>query len=286
MFHDETSKGSEVGIREIIWSQAFDFSHFYFQFDFQIDKLYEPILEVENLHVTIAGKEVLKGINLTINEGETHILFGPNGSGKSTLIKTIMGLSDCIVTEGSIRFLGQDITNTSISDRSTMGIGMLFQSPPEIEGLPVNRLVSTAFSDNSEECSFFVEFSPLDIQKVSEITTMSNLVSRDLNVGFSGGERKRCEAFQLLLQKPLLSMLDEPESGVDLESVRVLGKALSSLQNQPINGRRSATIIITHTGSILEFMHGTIAHVVMEGRIACTGNEYVFFRIIQSEGFE
>lgn len=123
-----------------------------------------------------------------------------------------------------------------------MGIGMLFQSPPEIEGLPVNRLVSTAFSDNSEECTFFVEFSPLDIQKVSEITTMSNLVSRDLNVGFSGGERKRCEAFQLLLQKPLLSMLDEPESGVDLESVRVLGKALSSLQNQPINGRRSATI--------------------------------------------
>ena len=119
---------------------------------------------------------------------------------------------------------------------------MLFQSPPEIEGLPVNRLVSTAFSDNSEECSFCVEFSPLDIQKVSEITTMSNLVSRDLNVGFSGGERKRCEAFQLLLQKPLLSMLDEPESGVDLESVRVLGKALSSLQNQPINGRRSATI--------------------------------------------
>ena len=119
---------------------------------------------------------------------------------------------------------------------------MLFQSPPEIEGLPVNRLVSTAFSDNSEECPFCVEYSPLDIQKVSEITTMSNLVSRDLNVGFSGGERKRCEAFQLLLQKPLLSMLDEPESGVDLESVRVLGKALSSLQNQPINGRRSATI--------------------------------------------
>ena len=119
---------------------------------------------------------------------------------------------------------------------------MLFQSPPQIDGLPVNRLVSTAFSENSEECPFCSEFSSLDIQKVSEITTMSNLVSRDLNVGFSGGERKRCEAFQLLLQKPILSMLDEPESGVDLESVRVLGKALSSLQNQPINGRRSATI--------------------------------------------
>ena len=123
-----------------------------------------------------------------------------------------------------------------------MGIGMLFQSPPEIEGLPVSRLVSTAFGENSEECLLAPRSSPLDIQKVSEVTTMSELVSRDLNVGFSGGERKRCEAFQLLLQKPLLSMLDEPESGVDLESVRVLGKALSSLQNQPINGRRSATI--------------------------------------------
>ena len=131
---------------------------------------------------------------------------------------------------------------------------------------------------------------------MSKTTSMSDYLTRDLNVAFSGGERKRCEAFQLLLQKPLLSMLDEPESGVDLQSVRVLGKALSSLQNRDIGGRRSATIskhllsasllVITHTGGILEYMHGTIAHVLIDGHIACTGNEYVFLRMIQNEGFE
>lgn len=125
---------------------------------------------------------------------------------------------------------------------------------------------------------------------------MVDYLERDLNVGFSGGERKRCEAFQLLLQQPVLSMLDEPESGVDLQSVRVLGKALSSLQNNVVNGIRSATIslsclyesyvVITHTGSILEFMHGTIAHILINGEMRCEGDEQVLFSLIEKEGFE
>lgn len=125
---------------------------------------------------------------------------------------------------------------------------------------------------------------------------MTDYLERDLNVGFSGGERKRCEAFQLLLQQPVLSMLDEPESGVDLQSVRVLGKALSSLQNNVVNGIRSATIslsclyesyvVITHTGSILEYMHGTIAHILINGEMRCEGDEQVLFSLIEKEGFE
>lgn len=125
---------------------------------------------------------------------------------------------------------------------------------------------------------------------------MVDYLERDLNVGFSGGERKRCEAFQLLLQQPVLSMLDEPESGVDLQSVRVLGKALSSLQNNVVNGIRSATIslsclyesyvVITHTGSILEYMHGTIAHILINGEMRCEGDEQVLFSLIEKEGFE
>lgn len=125
---------------------------------------------------------------------------------------------------------------------------------------------------------------------------MVDYLERDLNVGFSGGERKRCEAFQLLLQQPVLSMLDEPESGVDLQSVRVLGRALSSLQNNVVNGIRSATIslsclyesyvVITHTGSILEFMHGTIAHILINGEMRCEGDEQVLFSLIEKEGFE
>lgn len=125
---------------------------------------------------------------------------------------------------------------------------------------------------------------------------MVDYLERDLNVGFSGGERKRCEAFQLLLQQPVLSMLDEPESGVDLQSVRVLGRALSSLQNKVVNGIRSATIslsclyesyvVITHTGSILEYMHGTIAHILINGEMRCEGDEQVLFSLIEKEGFE
>lgn len=125
---------------------------------------------------------------------------------------------------------------------------------------------------------------------------MVDYLERDLNVGFSGGERKRCEAFQLLLQQPVLSMLDEPESGVDLQSVRVLGRALSSLQNNVVNGIRSATIslsclyesyvVITHTGSILEYMHGTIAHILINGEMRCEGDEQVLFSLIEKEGFE
>lgn len=125
---------------------------------------------------------------------------------------------------------------------------------------------------------------------------MVDYLERDLNVGFSGGERKRCEAFQLLLQQPVLSMLDEPESGVDLQSVRVLGRALSSLQNNIVNGIRSATIslsclyesyvVITHTGSILEYMHGTIAHILINGEMRCEGDEQVLFSLIEKEGFE
>ena len=160
--------------------------------------------------------------------------------------------SDCKVTKGSIVFLGNDVTQLSVSDseclepqvsdRSKMGMGMLFQNPPEIDGLPLKNLISHAFADSKKECGSVCSILRTDVDAMSKTTTMENYMDRDLNVGFSGGERKRCEAFQLLLQRPMLSMLDEPESGVDLQSVRVLGKALSHLQARDVSGVCSATI--------------------------------------------
>ncbi|KAK8814147.1 hypothetical protein WA158_008009 [Blastocystis sp. Blastoise] len=240
------------------------------------DQPKKVILDIQQLSVSIANNPVLHNLNLKICEGENHVILGPNGSGKSTLIKTIMGFSECVVTSGTITFLGKDITNMPMSERAKMGLGLLFQSPPEIQGLTLEHLAKACFPDCVEDDKY---------HRLANKTSMTSFLEREVNVGFSGGERKRSEVFQLLLQHPLLALLDEPESGVDYENVNVLGKELARLQHELHGTYKSASLTITHTGQILAWIRAEVAHILCAGTITHTGNPNVFLKHIQSSGF-
>jgi len=175
------------------------------------------MLKIIDLHAEAGEREILKGVNLTVKEGETAVLFGPNGSGKSTLMSTIMGYSTCKVTQGQILFKGEDITDLTVDQRAKKGIGMMMQRPPNIFGVKLGDLIKTA-SPIGEE-----------VLKEADRFKMGNFLDREVNVGFSGGEIKRSELLQLTAQKPEFILLDEPESGVDLENIDLIGNKVHDL---------------------------------------------------------
>jgi len=176
------------------------------------------MLEVKDLWVEVGGKLLLKGVNLTIGEGEVHILFGPNGSGKTTLLMTIMGAPQCRVVKGEIVFDGKVINDLPIWDRARLGIGMAFQSPPAVKGIKLKDLVEI-LADGKDGFD----------NELYSFLKLEDHISREVNKGFSGGERKRSELLQLFAQDPKFVMFDEPESGVDLESISLVGDAINRL---------------------------------------------------------
>ena len=171
------------------------------------------MLTIEDLHVNIGDKEVLKGINLQINDGETFILFGPNGSGKTSLLMALMGFTGYEVTKGRILFKGVDITNLPMYERARLGMGMSFQRPPTIHGLRTRHLVQMCSRNGT-----------VNTDLLAEVVNMTEFLDRDINAGFSGGEIKRSELLQLMAQQPDLVLFDEPESGVDMENMQLVGK--------------------------------------------------------------
>jgi Fe-S cluster assembly ATP-binding protein len=237
------------------------------------------MLEIKNLSVAIEDKEILHNVNLTLNTGETHVLFGPNGSGKTTLLMTIMGFPRYRVTGGSIAFRGKDITNAPLDERARLGIGMSFQRPPVVRGVKTRDMVLAALKDKAR---------PETVDALAKETDLADFLDRDINYGFSGGEIKRSEMMQLLAQRPELALLDEPESGVDLENIALIGRLINDLleKGSSIRSRSSMGLIITHTGHILEYVNARNGYIMLNGSIGCTGDPHEILKEIKEKGYE
>ena len=237
------------------------------------------MLDIKQLSVAVEGKEILHGINMTINTGETHVLFGPNGSGKTTLLMTIMGFPKYQVTGGSIFFNGVDITRLQLDERARLGIGMSFQRPPVVRGVKTRDMVHAMIGDRS---------SGITVDKLANHTNMTDFLDRDINYGFSGGEIKRSELMQLLAQRPELTLLDEPESGVDLVNIALIGELIDELLEKdcPIRNRKCMGLIITHTGHILDYINARTGYVMFNGRIGCEGDPHEILKEIKANGYQ
>ncbi|MDO9326050.1 MAG: ABC transporter ATP-binding protein [Methanoregula sp.] len=235
------------------------------------------MLQIKNLHVNIGDKEVLHDINLHIDDGETHVLLGPNGSGKTTLLMTLMGFSNYTVTKGTIAYNGEDVTNMHANERAKRGIGMLFQRPPTISGLKLGKMLS-AISRTKQE----------NIPELAKSVHMDKFLERDINKGFSGGEIKRSEVLQLMIQNPDFVMLDEPESGVDLENISLIGTTIGTLLEKDKHraNRKKSGLVITHTGYILDYLDADKGHVMCDGQIRCHGNPREILKDIKQRGYK
>ncbi len=227
-------------------------------------------LKIENLTVEVGGRVILENLNLEISSGSTLVLFGPNGSGKSTLIKAIMGFENYAITRGKIVFGGEVINGLSTDERAKKGIGVLFQNPPKIRGIKLRQMVELVTRRPAQEDIF------VDKLNVGE------LMDRDLNVNFSGGEMKRSELLQVLSQKPKLLLLDEPESGVDIENIAMMGRVLNAF----IREHAVASLIITHTGYVLDYVDAQHACVLMDRDIRCYDDPRKVFEDIRQFGYE
>ena len=240
------------------------------------------LLEIENLAVEVAGKRVLKGVNLSIAEGETHVLLGPNGAGKSTLFLTILGFPQYDVVEGTIKFKGQDITKFTTAERVKLGLGVSFQTPPAIRGVSVRDLLKIESHQDMDE-----DLNPRMQKLARQLKFSDEFLDRDVNLGFSGGEVKRSEILQLLAQMPDFTMFDEPDSGVDIENVELLASEIGTLldKDKPQLNRKRSGLLITHLGYILNFVSADKAHVLIDGVISCSGNPSEILEDIRKNGF-
>jgi len=247
------------------------------------------LLKIENLRVEVEGREILHDINFTLPKGEVHALLGPNGSGKTSLVMTIMGFEKFKVTKGRIIFKGEDITHLPVYERAKMGIGLGFQRPPVVRGVKTRQLIEMAAQTQNRK---------VNVEALAEKLHLEEFLERDINLGFSGGEMKRSELVQLLAQDPQLVMLDEPESGVDLKNIALLGKVINELLERELepkqkesikemkSKRKKSALIITHTGHILNFVPADKGHVLIEGHLVCSGNPKEILKTVEKYGYE
>ncbi|MBU1121431.1 MAG: ATP-binding cassette domain-containing protein [Candidatus Omnitrophica bacterium] len=228
------------------------------------------MLDIKNLSVSVGDKTILRGVDLQIGKGEVLILFGPNGSGKTTLIKSIMGFSGYDIKKGQIRFRDKELNNLPIEEREHLGVGIMYQHPPVIRGVKLRQIAEFLCKDKQK------------IKDLSERLSLEEHLDRDINLDYSGGEMKRSELFQVLLQDPRLLLLDEPESGVDLENISIMGGVL----NEYLARKDKAALIITHTGYILDYINAEKGCVMIDGKFWCVGSPKEIFNNIKAAGYD
>lgn len=238
-------------------------------------------LEIKNLHAGIKNNEILKGVTLSVGAGETHVIMGPNGAGKSTLGCCIMGSPSYEVMGGSITFEGDDITEEEAEKRAKAGIFLTFQNPIEIPGITLADFIKSAVdAKNGSKCRYMTFRKELD-SNMDKLSMDRAYADRDLNVGFSGGEKKKAEILQMLMLSPKLAILDETDSGLDIDAVKVVSDGVKAFHEN----NDGALIIITHSTRILEALKVDAVHILVDGEIVKSGDESLINEI-NSEGFE
>jgi len=230
------------------------------------------MIKIENLHASIDGKEILKGLNLEVKAGEIHAIMGPNGAGKSTLASVLAGREDYEVTAGSVDFDGADLLELSTEDRAREGLFLAFQYPVEIPGVSNINFLRTALNEirayKGEEQISAKDFMAMVREKSAIVELDSKLASRAVNEGFSGGEKKRNEIFQMAMLEPKLAVLDETDSGLDIDALRIVANGVNKLKSD-----KNATIVITHYQRLLDYIIPDFVHVLFDGRIVMTGTK-------------
>ena len=247
------------------------------------------VLEIKDLHVTIEGKEILKGVNLKTGPGEVHAIMGPNGSGKSTLALTLLAHPKYVVTQGDILLDGESILKLKADERAKKGLFLGFQYPTEVSGVGFSHFLRTAYNSLSkalqgEDREVFItvrEFQKYLKDNLKKVGLKEEFLSRYLNEGFSGGEKKRAEVLQMAVLKPNVSILDEPDSGLDIDAVQSVAKAISE-----VAGKDATIIIITHYARILKFLKKLdFVHVFIDGKVIQTGDSTLADKL-EAEGYE
>lgn len=242
------------------------------------------LLEIRDLHAVVGDKEILKGVDLTIRKGEIHALMGPNGAGKSTLSSVLTGKPNFQVTRGEVTFLGRDLLAMSAEERAWAGLFMSFQYPVEIPGVTITNFMKTALnarrSASGLEPMKGAEFLKLMKEKMAFVKMKPEFAKREVNVGFSGGEKKRNEIFQMAMLDPALAILDETDSGLDVDALKIVADGVNALHTP-----EKSAIIITHYSKLLEYVVPDVVHVLKDGRIVCTGDRSLV-DTIENEGFD
>lgn len=242
------------------------------------------MLKIKNLHASIEDKQILNGINLEVNAGEVHAIMGPNGSGKSTLASVLAGREDYEVTEGSVEFFNEDLLELGADERARKGIFLAFQYPVEIPGVSTTNFLKTALNQiresRGEEPLNAVDFLKMMKEKMTWVEMDQALLSRSLNEGFSGGEKKRNEVFQMAMLEPKLALLDETDSGLDIDALKIVSNGVNKLKS-PDN----ATIVVTHYQRLLDYIVPDFVHVLYKGRIVKSGDKDLALKL-EKEGYD
>ena len=242
------------------------------------------MLKVKNLHASVEGKEILRGINLEVKPGEVHAIMGPNGSGKSTLASVLAGNEKFTVTEGEVEFEGKNLLDLSIEDRARMGLFLGFQYPVEIPGVTMANFMKIAVIEQrmfrGEEPLTAAEFLKMMREKAKVVELDTKMTSRAVNEGFSGGEKKKNEIFQMAMLAPRLSILDETDSGLDIDALRIVATGVTKLHTE-----QNATVVITHYQRLLDYIVPDFVHVLYKGRIIYSGDKSLALKL-EKEGYD